>query len=140
MDNKSRSPTCQVQFTKLEFGKETPTPDVAYHQIHCRVIIDSRLNSRITGAKPERTRASEKETTVTVSGKTTETKSGSGTIRAQHQVSTLAPLVLIQRQLKRVQALRQNNLTPKSPSRPNSASLGGDLMSTTPICNKAADF
>jgi hypothetical protein len=82
MDNNSRTPTCQVQFTKLEFGNETPTPDVAYHQFHCRVIIDSRLNSRITGAKPERTRASEKETTVTVSGKTTETKSGSGTIGA----------------------------------------------------------
>jgi hypothetical protein len=81
MDNDSkRPPTCQVQFTKLEFGNETSTPDVAYHQFHCRVIIDSRLNSQIIGAKPERTRASEKETTVTASGKMTDTKTGSGTL------------------------------------------------------------
>jgi len=89
MDNNSKSPTCQVQFTKLEFGTEIPTPDVAYHQFHCRVIIDSRLNSRITRAKPERTRASEKEMMVTVSGKTTETKTGAGTIGASTSGFTL---------------------------------------------------
>jgi hypothetical protein len=82
MDDNPTSPTCRVRFVKLKFGNATPTPDVGYHQFHCRVVVDSRRLSRITDDNPQRTLASTRETTVTTTSKTTKTKTGGGTFGA----------------------------------------------------------
>ena len=79
MDN--TKPTCEVRFSQLMFGNECFKP-VFYRQFHCRVIIDSRLGAHIDECLPERSRFSDKETLITVSGKATETKAGGVAIGA----------------------------------------------------------
>jgi len=82
MDN-NQEPSCQVKFTKLEFGNVRSVVAGSYRQLHCRIIIDSQEQfSFVKESKPERTPFSDREVLVTVSGKATETKAGGGAIGA----------------------------------------------------------
>jgi hypothetical protein len=79
----TRKPSCQIKFTQLEFGNVClKVASKSYRQFHCRIIIDSQECSHIDESKPERSRFSEREVLITVSGKATETKAGSGAIGA----------------------------------------------------------
>jgi hypothetical protein len=75
-------PTCKVRFTQLVFGSQCFKSGASYHQLHCRVIIGSRLRAHIDESLPKRSRFSERETLITVAEKATETKAGSIAIGA----------------------------------------------------------